>query len=281
MSQVSGATRVAGVIGDPVTHSLSPLLHNAAFAALGLDWVSVPFPVGAGKGSEAVEAMRTLGLAGLSVTTPHKDVVALAADEVSDAVAALGAANCLVPLADGRVRAENTDGEGFLAGLLEDADTSVEGKTVAVLGAGGAARAITRACADAAASAVLVVNRTTQRAEICAGLAGAVGVVATATDISSADIVVNATTVGMSPDSAMACDPRLLHRGQIVVDIVYTPLETAWLAATRATGIECFNGLSMLIHQAAVAIAHWTAREAPVEAMRSALLSRLNSSADS
>ncbi len=275
MSQVSGATRVTGVIGDPVTHSLSPALHNAAYAALGLDWVSVPFPVSAGKGSEAVAAMRTLGLVGLSVTTPHKDAVAQTADSVSDAVAALGAANCLVASADGRVRAENTDGDGFLGGLLEDADTTVREKTVVVLGAGGAARAISVACADAGAAGVLVVNRTVQRAEVCAGLAGSVGVVAQQADIPSADIVVNATTVGMVPDSAMPCDPALLHRGQIVVDIVYNPSETVWLAAARASGIRSYNGLSMLVHQAGFAITHWTGQPAPIDAMRSALKARL------
>ncbi|MXW61988.1 MAG: shikimate dehydrogenase [Acidimicrobiaceae bacterium] len=273
---ITGATRVTGVIGDPVTHSLSPALHNAAFAALGLDWVSVPFPVSAGRGAQAVEAMRTVGLAGLSVTTPHKDAVAQAADEVSDAVAALGAANCLVASADGRVRAENTDGDGFLGALLEDADTTVQEKTVAVLGAGGAARAISRACADAGAAGVLIVNRTTQRAEVCAGLAGSVGTVAQHADIPGADIVVNATTVGMAPDSAMPCDPALLHRGQIVLDIVYNPSETVWLAAARAAGIRSYNGGSMLVHQAAVAIAHWTGHPAPVDAMRSALQTHLS-----
>ena len=275
MSQVSGATRVTGVIGDPVTHSLSPALHNAAYAALGLDWVSVPFPVSAGKGSEAVAAMRTLGLAGLSVTTPHKDAVAQTADSVSDAVAALGAANCLVASADGRVRAENTDGDGFLGGLLEDADTTVREKTVVVLGAGGAARAISVACADAGAAEVLVVNRTAQRADVCAGLAGSVGVVAQQADIPRADIVVNATTVGMAPDSAMPCDPALLHRGQIVVDIVYNPSETVWLAAARAAGIRSYNGLSMLVHQAGFAITHWTGQPAPIDAMRSAVKASL------
>ena len=275
MSQVSGATRVTGVIGDPVTHSLSPVLHNAAYAALGLDWVSVPFPVSADKGSEAVAAMRTLGLVGLSVTTPHKDAVAQTADSVSDAVAALGAANCLVVSADGRVRAENTDGDGFLGGLLEDADTTVREKTVVVLGAGGAARAISVACADAGAAGVLVVNRTAQRAEVCAGLAGSVGVVAQQADIPSADIVVNATTVGMAPDSAMPCDPALLDRGQIVVDIIYNPSETVWLAAARAAGIRSYNGLSMLVHQAGFAITHWTGQPAPIDAMRSALKARL------
>lgn len=276
MSEVTGATSVAGVIGDPVRHSLSPILHNAAFAALGLDWVSAPFPVAASTGAQAVDAMRTLGLAGLSVTTPHKEAVAQAADEVSDAVAALGAANCLVRSTDGRIRAENTDGDGFLGGLRAVAGETVQGRTVAVLGAGGAARAIVRACAAAGAAQVLVVNRTAERAEVCARLAGPVGAAAEPAAVAGADLVVNATTVGMGPDRGLPCDPALLHRDQTVVDIVYNPLETAWLAAARAARIDAFNGLAMLVHQAAAAVTHWTARPAPVEAMTSALRTHLD-----
>ena len=110
---ITGRTTVAAVIGDPVGHSLSPALHNAAFAATGLDWVFVALPVPTGDGAAAVDAMRTLRLGGMSVTMPHKDAVAAAADVRSEAVAALGAANCLVRLDDGRIRAENTDGPGF------------------------------------------------------------------------------------------------------------------------------------------------------------------------
>lgn len=276
MTEISGTTRVVGVIGDPLSHSLSPVLHNAAFEALGLDWVSVPFPVAAARGARAVEAMRTLGLAGLSVTTPHKDAAAQTADEASEAVEDLGAANCLVLGADGRIRAENTDGDGFLRALQADAGVTVQGRTVAVLGAGGAARAIVRACAVAGAAQVLVVNRSAPRAEACAQLAGTVGVVGEPADLSGADIVVNATTVGMGADRTLPCDPALLQRGQIVVDIVYNPLETAWLAAARAARIDSYNGLAMLVHQAAVAVAVWTGRPASVEAMNRALRSRFS-----
>jgi shikimate dehydrogenase len=262
---ITGETRVAAVIGDPIGHSLSPELHNAAFAAAGLDWVYVALP---GSGAAAVDAMRATGLAGLSVTTPHKDEVAAAADERSDAVVALGAANCLVPLADGRIRAENTDGGGFLAGLLDDADCAVGGRRVGVIGAGGAGRAIAQAAGAAGASAVIVVNRTLERAHVAADLAGTVGVVGQASDLATADVVVNTTTVGMGGGSEMPCDPALLHGGQVVVDIVYTPLETAWLAAVREAGIEGHNGLSMLVHQAAIAFTHWTGVAAPVAAMR-------------
>ena len=267
---ISGRTTVAAVIGDPVRHSLSPTLHNAAFAAAGLDWVYVALPVAAGDAAAAVDAMRALGLGGMSVTMPHKDAVAAAADECSEAVEVLGAGNCLVALEGRRIRAENTDGAGFLAGLRHDADLDVGGRRVVVLGAGGAARAVVHACASAGASSVTVVNRSADRAETAAALAGPVGSVGTPSDIAAADLVVNATSVGMGTDRSLPCDPSLLAEGQVAVDLVYEPLETAWLAALRARGIAAHNGLSMLVGQAAVAFTLWTGVEAPVPAMRAA-----------
>jgi len=265
---IGGHTTVAAVIGDPVRHSLSPAIHNAAFAAVGLDWVYVALPVGAGDAAAAVDAMRTLGLGGMSVTMPHKDGVAAAADERSDAVEALGAANCLVRVDDGRVRAENTDGVGFLAGLEADAGFDVGGRRVVVLGAGGAARAVVHACAVGGVSAVTVVNRTGPRAAAAAALAGSVGRVGEAADVANADLVVNATSVGMSGDRSMPCDPALLGAGQLVVDLVYEPVETPWLCALRGSGVDVHNGLSMLVGQAAAAFTLWTGVEAPITTMR-------------
>jgi shikimate dehydrogenase len=272
---ISGHTTAAAVIGDPIAHSLSPAIHNAAFAAAGLDWTFVALPVADGAGADAVGAMRVLGLGGMSVTMPHKAAVAAAADERSDAVAALGAANCLVPVGDGRIRAENTDGAGFLAGLVDDADCGVEGRRVVILGAGGAARAVAQACGAAGAAAVLVVNRTAERAATAAALAGPVGRVAEVAEVSAADIVINATPLGMGIDRSLPCDPGLLHSGQIVVDLVYDPAETAWLAAARQAGIEAHNGLSMLVHQAAIAFTHWTGVDAPVDVMKAAVTNNL------
>lgn len=276
MRVISGRTRVAAVIGDPIEHSLSPELHNAAFAAAGLDWVYVAWPVAAGRAEAAVDAMRVSGLAGMSVTTPHKDAAAAAADERSAAVEALGAANCLVPIGDGRVRAENTDGAGFLAGLHDDAACDVTGRRLGLIGAGGAGRAIAQAAGAAGASAVVVVNRTAARARIAAELAGPVGVVGEPADLAGVDVVVNSTSVGMGDDDALPCDPALLHGGQVVVDIVYTPWETPWLAAVRGAGIEAHNGASMLVHQAAIAFTHWTGVPAPVDAMRAVIANRFS-----
>ncbi len=269
--------RVAAVIGDPARHSRSPAIHNAAFAATGIDWVFTAFDVPAGGGAAALEAMRVMRLAGLSVTMPLKAEVAEAADLRDDEVEVLAAANCIVPLDDGRLRAANTDAAGFLAGLQADAGREPEGLRVALLGAGGAARAVAWGLAAAGAADVAVINRTPSRALAAAAVANATGRadqpgrVGSSDDIAAADIVVNATSVGMGADSAsLPCDPSLLRPGQIAVDLVYEPLETAWLAALRRRGVEAHNGLSMLAHQAAAAFELWTGVEAPVEVMRQA-----------
>ena len=274
-------TRLAAVIGDPVRHSRSPAVHNAAFAAVGLDWVFTAFEVPAGSGAAALDAMRVLRLAGLSVTMPLKAEVASAADSVDDVVQALGAANCIVSMENGGLHAANTDAAGFVAALRADAGVTPEARRVALLGAGGAAKAVAFALAAAGAADVAVINRTRSRAEEAAAIAGDSGRVGTHADIAGADIVVNATSVGMGADISaasvgmgadisMPCDPELLHAGQVVVDLVYEPLETAWLAALRKRGVAAHNGLSMLVYQAAQAFELWTGMPAPVEVMRQA-----------
>ncbi|MBA2283500.1 MAG: quinate/shikimate dehydrogenase, partial [Acidimicrobiia bacterium] len=141
MGEPTATTRIAGVIGSPVRHSLSPAIHNAAFAACGLDWAYAAFEVAPDDAARALDGMRALGLGGLSVTTPHKDAVAGLVDDLTDVAAALGAVNCVVPLGDGRLRGTNTDGEGFVASLRR-AGTEPAGRRFCVLGAGGAARAV-------------------------------------------------------------------------------------------------------------------------------------------
>lgn len=274
---ITGATTVAAVIGDPVRHSLSPALHNAAFAATGLDWVYVALRVPGGFGAAALDAMRLLGLGGLSVTMPHKDDAAAAADERAPAVERLGAANCIVPIGDGRLRAENTDGAGFLAGLADDAGITPEGRSIVVFGAGGAARAVVDAVAGAGATDVVVVNRTPRRAQGAAALAGSVGRVGSAAAVAGADVVVNATSVGMGGGREMPCPPELIEPEQAVVDLVYGAEPTLWVTELRAAGVPAHDGLSMLVHQAALAFTQWTGLEAPVAAMRDAVVGRSRS----
>lgn len=252
---ISGATRVAAVIGSPVQHSLSPVLHNAAFAQLGVDWVYVAFPVHTGEAQHALDAMRTFGLGGLSVTMPHKEAIAAAVDSLDPAAAALRSVNTVVPQADGTLRGHSTDGDGFVASLAA-ARIDVAGRHVALLGAGGAARAIADALARHGVAQVSVVNRTRSSAEVTAELAGDVGAVAEPQAIRAADIVVNATSVGMGGDE-LPCDPSWLRAGQVVADIVYHPRDTALLRAARVAGATTVDGLGMLLHQAALQQQLW------------------------
>jgi shikimate dehydrogenase len=275
---LTATTTVAAVIGSPVHHSLSPAIHNAAFAAAGLDWAYVAFEVAAGGGAAALDAMRTMGLGGLSVTMPHKDDVAAAADTRSATVERLGAANCVVPQGAGRLRAENTDGAGFVASL-RDAGVDPDGLRCCVLGAGGAARAVVLALAEAGAAAVVVVNRTPANGERAAALANAAGrfvlPVGAAGAVAGADLVVNATPIGMGEGNASPVEGSWLGAGQVVADLVYHPLETPLLQAAAATGCRTVDGLGMLVHQAALAFEAWTGEPAPLAAMRSAAVSEL------
>jgi shikimate dehydrogenase len=268
----SASTQVAGVIGEPIHHSLSPVLHNAAFAAAGLDWVYVAFPVRAGHGAAAVDAMRTLGLAGLSVTMPHKASVAGAVDRLSPVARRLGAVNT-VRHEDGALVGDSTDGPGLVDALRGDQGWHPSGRRCIVLGTGGAARAVTLALAEAGAASVRVVGRRAEAATSCAALAGSAGATAGIEEIAGADLVVDATPVGMGPDGdglAFGLDPARLGSGQLVVDLVYTPAVTPLLAAAAARGATVANGLGMLVHQAARQFAAWTGEPAPIGAMREA-----------
>jgi len=278
MSQPTGSTRLAAVIGDPVRHSLSPLLHNTAFAALGIDWVYVALEVGAGHAAEALEAMRTLGIAGLSVTMPHKEAAAAACDELSPDAAALRAVNCVVN-DGGRLIGHNTDGDGFIAALDAELGFDPRGRRCLVLGAGGAARSIALALGRADAGDVAIINRTSERAIDTAALVGGVGRVVdsanTAQDIAAAELIVNATSVGMGSTSELPLEVSLLHPGHTVVDIVYRPLVTPLLAQAQARGARTANGVSMLVHQAAIAFTLWTGEPAPLGDMTAAVESML------
>jgi shikimate dehydrogenase len=287
--RVSAATTVVGVIGDPVDHSLSPLLHNTAFVEMGLDWVSVGFPVAAGQAQTALAGMRALGIAGLSVTMPHKEAVAALVDRTTPVATRLDAVNC-VTLASGELVGSNTDGEGFVAALRHGDGFESRGKKCLVIGAGGAARAVVLALAEAGAAEVIVVNRTESRATVAAALAGPVGRVGRPEEAGTADLVVNATPAGMGqpqgrgagaePGSDPGSDPfpldaAYLVAGQVVVDLVYHPAVTPWLLAARERGAVTHNGLGMLVHQAAVQLRSWTGEEPPVAAMWQAATSAL------
>lgn len=293
MSPVSAHTTVCAVLGRPVRHSLSPAIFNAAFAESGLDWVYVAFEVGVTDLVAALHGVRALGMAGLSVTMPAKEEATRLVDELSAPAAKLGALNCVANV-DGRLVGHNTDGPGFVDALAADPGFDVHGCRAVVLGSGGAARAVVLALAGAGAGRVVVVGRSTPRVDRASMLAGEVGATlvaetgsspglvtgggapvayrgaALAAELEQADLVVNATPVGMGSDPTLPVEPEVLATGVVVVDLVYHPRRTALLGACAARGIRGFNGVGMLVHQAAHQYRIWTGLEPPLAAMAAA-----------
>jgi shikimate dehydrogenase len=264
---ITGATRVVGVIGDPVAHSRSPAMHNAAFDALGLDWVYVAFPVARGGGAAAVRSVRALGLAGLNVTMPHKSDAATACDDLTPAAAALGAVNTVLVDQDGALIGHSTDGAGFLR-ALGDEDVDVSGRRCVVVGAGGAARAIAHSLGDAGADVTVAARRPDQARSAAALAPGGTAVAEQDVAVEGFDVVVNATPLGMHGEPP-PFDPARLRSGQFVFDTVY-PGETPLLAEARARGAGAAGGLGMLVHQGALAFELWTGRVPPLDIMRAA-----------
>ena len=271
----TGATRVAAVIGHPVSHSLSPALHNAAYAALGLDWTYVAFDVDEGEVPAALAGMRALGIVGCSVTMPDQTAAAEACDECGADAAALRSVNTVTLLDDGRLRGDSTDGDGFLRALAEKA-VDVNGAEVLVLGAGAAARSVMLALTRAGAT-VLVTARRPDAAQEAAALAGAETVAWNDRDATAArvGVLVNATPIGMGGDPDLPLSPEFLREGLVVADLVYHPLETPLLRAARAVGACPVDGLGMLVHQAGLQILRWTGLEPPIDVMRVAALEEL------
>ncbi len=281
----TGTTRLAAVIGTPIRHSLSPTILNAAFQAAGADWVFTAFDVAEGDARAALDAMRILGLGGLSVTMPHKGTVAAAVDELSPQAELLESVNC-VAWRGGQLVGHSTDGAGLVDALQVDEGWDPAGRRCVVIGAGGAARSAVVALAEAGAAEVAVVNRTHDRAVRAAALAGSIGRVGGDADVADADLVVNATPIGMHGGEVSALhpadapaelpfDPGRIGPGQLVFDMVYHPLETATVKAARARGATGVNGVGMLIHQAAHAFRLWTGEDAPLAAMSAAALAEL------
>jgi shikimate dehydrogenase len=266
---------VAAVIGYPIRHSISPIIHNAAFRALDLDWVFTAFEVAPGRAAAAVEGARDLGLAGLSVTMPHKADVVRALDQLTPTAEALGAVNTVVRQGSRQLVGDNTDGAGFLDAVRTDEGFDPAGRRCLVVGAGGAARAVVLALAGAGAAEVIVANRTPSRAEDAAALAPGVARAGTTEEADAAELIVNATPQGMAGDLSLPVPTGSLGPGQLVVDLVYHPAHTRLVEAAHKQGAAAVNGLGMLIHQAAHAFRLWTGEDPPLEVMSAAALADL------
>jgi shikimate dehydrogenase len=276
---IDGATRLIGLLGSPVAHSKSPAIHNAAFAATGVNAAYFAFEVAPEKLEAAAAGLVALGAAGWNVTMPHKTAMAALCDELSPAARIVGAVNTVV-VRDGRLTGHITDGSGFTAALT-DRGFNPAGKQVALFGAGGAARAAAVQLALDGAAQLAIFNRTAAKARILAEtIAAETGCAARAyalddagairAAVTEADLVINGTKLGMAPhpETCVLPDARWLARRPVVADFVYNPLQTRLLAMAAKAGCPTLDGLAMLLWQGAQAFALWTGRPMPVAAVR-------------
>lgn len=280
---ISGKTRLCGVIGDPIEHTVSPIMYNAAFKKLGLDYMYVPFRVMKEDLGKAIEGMRALNLKGLNVTIPHKVTVIQFLDELDPLAEKISAVNTIVNNG-GTLIGYNSDATGFLQALLERGIES-KGKNVVILGAGGASRAISFVLAERGANLVIL-NRTLDKAKDCAGrilqiFQREVKALQLGRDnlikaLEKADILVNTTSVGMSPNNdETLVTSNLIKPSLIVFDIVYNPIKTRLQMEAERAGAQTISGIEMLLWQGALAFEKWTGLKAPVELMRKEVVKAL------
>jgi len=269
---ISGTTRITGLFGYPVEHTLSPVMQNAAFLHCGLDYRYLPFSVRPESLRNAVEAIRALSLSGVNLTVPHKEAALPFLDRLDGEASAIGAVNTITNH-DNVLTGYNTDGKGFIMSLTEQG-VLLEGSKVLIIGAGGASRSIGYYLSRTAKGLHLY-NRNREKAE---GLAshlsqhsGNVEVITNLTTLDAFDIIINATPLGLKRHDPLPLDPVLLHPGQVICDLIYhkTPL----LIKAAARGCRTIDGLGMLLWQGAYAFELWTGINPPVEVMRTALLS--------
>jgi shikimate dehydrogenase len=273
---ISGKTKICALIGDPVEHTMSPAMHNAAFKKLGLDYLYIPLRVAPGELPQAVAGLKALNVAGFNVTIPHKVAVMPLLAGLDPLAEKIGAVNTVVNK-DGKLRGYNTDAEGFFRVLLEQG-ISPQGKNIVLLGAGGAARAIAYILAEKGARLTILNRR--QELDWAENIAQFIlddlqkevkvfelGDIAKA--LPGADLLVNATSVGMSPaENESPVPAALLDKVPVVFDIVYNPLKTRLLKEAAAAGAQTISGIDMLAWQGALSFEKWTGKAAPVDLMR-------------
>lgn len=270
MVKFDGRTEIYGIMGNPVSHSMSPVMQNRAFSQAGLNKVYVPF--GVEDVEKAMAGLRALGVRGVSVTIPHKQAVIPFLDSIDPVAEKIGAVNTLLNK-DGKIHGLNTDWLGANRAVNEVRELA--GSKVLLLGAGGSARAIGFGFLEAGAS-LMIASRTPARGKELAAELGCPW--HSLEDVSQlkADVLVNATSVGMAPDvDQMVVPVEVLSRYEVVMDIVYSPLETKLLKSAAGEGCKVINGLAMLLYQGAAQFEIWTGQTAPLAEMRQELVSRL------
>lgn len=284
---VDGKTRLLGLFGYPVKHTASPAMQNAAFEVLKLNYLYLPFEVSPNHLEKAISSLRALNFVGVNVTVPYKQDVIPFLDGISGEARLIGAVNTIK--VDGkRLVGHNTDGRGFVRSLKEDEGFELKGKRMLLIGAGGAGRAVAVQSGLDGAGHISIMDEQEDRAKVLAAhigskIPGCEASSVTAKDGSlaaaaqEADLVVDATPLGMNASDPISLDPALLVKGTMVVDLVYNPPETKLLRAARKRGCKVMNGTGMLLYQGAIALEIWTGRKAPVEIMRKALKKAISS----
>jgi shikimate dehydrogenase len=282
--RITGRARLAGIMGWPVSHSRSPILHGFWLEQLGIDGAYVPLAVPPERLEQALRALPALGFRGCNLTIPHKEAALAIVDRVDPIARRIGAVNTIIVAADGSLEARNTDAYGFRENLRERApDWRAESGPAVVLGAGGGARGVLAALAEAGVREIRLVNRTRARAE---SVARALATATTTITVHSwkdrnaalrdAGLLVNTTSLGMEGEAPLIIDLSLLPAGAVVADIVYVPLETGLLAAARERGYAVVGGLGMLLHQGRPGFEAWFGRAAVVTPeLRAAMLASL------
>ncbi|HEY5531609.1 MAG TPA: shikimate dehydrogenase [Candidatus Anoxymicrobiaceae bacterium] len=277
---IDGNTRMVGILGAPLEHTLSPTIHNAAFDYLGLNWCYIPLPVHEGNLARAADGIKALNFTGINVTMPFKTEVMPMLDEVAMFAESVGAVNTIL-IDKGRMIGYNTDGRGFYTALVRDMGYDVKGRKVLVLGAGGASRSVTVSLALAGCESIVIVNRSPGRsqqlAQIILRSAPEVNVSWLSPEdnydiiVAESDVIINATPL-TSFNGTLRVPVSLLNKNQLVCDLNYSLYQPPLLQEAEARGAQVMDGKGMLLYQAAAAFEIWTGLEAPVEVMRVALL---------
>jgi shikimate dehydrogenase len=269
---ISGKSRIIGLFGHPVEHTLSPYMQNAAFSHCGLDYCYFPFSVQPDHLRNAIAAIRSLNFCGVNLTIPHKETCIPFLDSLDEEAAAIGAVNTITHNA-GLLTGHNTDGRGF-AMTLQEQGISLKGAKALIIGAGGASRAVGHYLSRTAAT-LHIYNRTREKAENLASFLSKMeantGIIDNLSSLAEYDIIINATPLGLRDGDPLPLDPELLHPGQAVCDLIYR--KTPLLIRAHQQGCRTADGIGMLLWQGAYAFELWTGMPAPVEVMRTALLS--------
>ncbi|MEM9806881.1 MAG: shikimate dehydrogenase [Cyanobacteria bacterium P01_D01_bin.56] len=283
---IKGTTQLLGVIGHPVKHSMSPVMHNAAIATLGLDYVYLPFPIAPDQLKTAIDGFAAVGLQGFNITIPHKQTIMPLLTEVSDIARAIGAVNT-VWWSDRGWCGTNTDALGFMA-PLQAMERDWSSTTAMILGNGGAARAVVAACHQLGCPDIWVVGRSEQKLATFADSWQSSPLKPTISVytwnqlddlLPKVGLVVNSTPMGMAPDINASplteAQVHCLSAGAIAYDLIYTPRPTKFLQQAAEAGLTTFDGLEMLVQQGAAALKIWVQQPVPVDTMRQSLLSQL------